>query len=82
MECASDPSCHRACNSTEPVPCLPICSINGCECPPGMVIDWSINECVLPRQCEGIQCTLCNHCFYSQSRKVSVESLANLMNNL
>ena len=54
LECASDPSCHLACNSTEPVPCLSICVVNGCQCPAGTVIDWERNECVRPRQCRGM----------------------------
>ena len=54
MECASPPSCHQTCNSTEPVACPAICIVNGCQCPPGTVIDWDKNECVLPGQCEGI----------------------------
>ena len=53
-ECASHPSCHRACNSTESTSCLAVCVINGCECPAGTVIDWRINECVMPRQCLGM----------------------------
>ena len=57
MECASPPSCHRACNRTGPIACPAICIVNGCQCPPGTVIDWDKNECVLPRQCEGIQHT-------------------------
>ena len=53
MACASDPICHRACNSTGNLPCPLICIYDGCECPAGTVIDWSKNECVDPRQCEG-----------------------------
>ena len=54
VECALDPSCHLACNSTGPVPCPRICVVNGCQCPTGTVIDWERNECVHPRQCEGM----------------------------
>ena len=53
-ECASHPSCHRACNSTGPLACPAICIVNGCECPAGTVIDWIRNECVTPRQCLGM----------------------------
>ena len=62
LECASDPSCHLACNRTEPIPCPFICNVNGCQCPVGTVIDWNKTECVLPRECEGIQYM----CSYSQ----------------
>ena len=53
-ECASHPGCHRTCNTTGPVACLPVCIINGCECPDGTVIDEDKNECVAPKECEGI----------------------------
>ena len=39
-----------------------ICNVNGCQCPVGTVIDWNKTECVLPRECEGIQYM----CSYSQ----------------
>ena len=54
-ECASHPSCHQTCNNTGPFACPAICVVNGCECPPGTVIDEDINECVTPRECEGIK---------------------------
>jgi len=54
-ECASDPSCQQACNSTGPTFCPYICIINGCECPTGTVIDWEKQECVPPNRCEGTQ---------------------------
>ena len=50
-ECASHPSCHRTCNSTEPGACPRVCVINGCECPIGTVIDEEKKECVLPSKC-------------------------------
>ena len=50
-ECASHPSCHRTCNSTDPIPCPRICVFYGCECPSGTVIDEENKQCVLPRQC-------------------------------
>ena len=52
-KCASHPSCHRACNSSDPLVCPLICIPNGCECPAGTVIDWKTRECVRPNQCEG-----------------------------
>ena len=52
-ECASHPSCHRACNNTNPLVCPDICINDGCECPAGTVIDWEKRECVRPNQCEG-----------------------------
>ena len=54
-ECASHPSCHEACNSTDPIICPLVCIINGCECPAGTVIDWDKRQCVYPRQCRGTQ---------------------------
>ena len=57
-ECASLPSCHLTCNSTEPVACLDVCIINGCECPTGTVIDEEKNECVALSECKGIINTL------------------------
>ena len=53
-ECASHPDCHQTCNTTEPVVCPTVCIDNGCECPFGTVIDEDKNECVPPKQCEGI----------------------------
>ena len=50
-ECASHPSCHRTCNSSDPIFCPKICYINGCECPNGTVIDVEKKECVLPSEC-------------------------------
>ena len=54
-ECASHPNCHQACSSTDSIICPLVCIVNGCECPPGTVIDWDKNECVYPNQCEGTQ---------------------------
>ena len=51
-ECASHPTCHRACNSTDIIICIRVCIVNGCECPAGTVIDWEKRECVY--ECEGI----------------------------
>ena len=53
-KCASPPSCHKACNTTGPIFCPRICITNGCECPRGMIIDWTKNECVTPIQCLGM----------------------------
>ena len=50
-ECASHPSCHRTCNSTDPILCPLICIINGCECPSGTVIDEEKKKCVRPSKC-------------------------------
>ena len=52
-ECAPHPSCHRACNSTGNEICFLSCSINGCVCPNGTVIDWDQNRCVTPNECKG-----------------------------
>ena len=54
-ECASHPSCHQTCNTSNPesLPCPAICINNGCECPEGTVIDQEKKECVAPYECEG-----------------------------
>ena len=52
-ECASHPDCHRTCNDTGPRPCPLICIPNGCECPPGTVINEAGEACITPNQCEG-----------------------------
>ena len=52
--CADHPDCHRTCNSTGSTVCPLICIPNGCQCPPGTVIDEDKQECVDPYECEGI----------------------------
>lgn len=59
-ECASHPDCHRACGSLGPVACPRVCIPDGCECPPGTVIDRTKNECVPPSECEECQSTYVN----------------------
>ena len=56
-ECADHPTCHPTCNKFGPMPCPRICIPNGCQCPPGTVIDERINECVTPIECKGEQYT-------------------------
>ena len=53
-ECASHPSCHQTCNSTGSISCPAVCIVNGCECPPGTVIDEDKRKCVPQSECEGI----------------------------
>ena len=52
-QCALHPDCHPTCNASEPQVCPLVCIPNGCECPPGTVIDEAANECVCPDSCSG-----------------------------
>ena len=60
-ECASHPDCHKTCNTTGSVVCPSVCIVNGCECPDGTVIDEDNNECVAPRECEGMYHNIISH---------------------
>ena len=53
-ECASLPSCHQTCSAAGSPICPLVCVVNGCECPPGTVVDFARRECVPAIECEGM----------------------------
>ena len=54
-ECATHPDCTKTCNSTiNPVPCAHKCIPYGCDCPDGMVVNETNNECVVASTCLGM----------------------------
>ena len=63
QECADHPSCHPTCNSTGPVVCLPSCVPNGCQCPPGTIINEDRTKCVSPSGCKGTELLVKNNSF-------------------
>jgi len=53
--CASPATCHSTCENYNTTRfCPAICVVNGCECPPGTVIDEVLNQCVKPDECLGM----------------------------